>query len=429
MKKILISISILLFLTYLLPAQSLMPTGESLATSVLIPSTHLETVGLTGSVYDKREVFKESKEQISVIDSIHSCAWDNELEEWYKYLRFFYSYDGNGNATQVSALYLLPENNEWVNYINYHYTLDEQGNRVEELNQGWDTASSSWVNTYKHLFAYDESGNLLEEVAYAWAVADNNWKESYKFMYTYDDAGNMLSQISYGWDIDQAYWKVSVKYTSTYNDDGQLMEKYFLVWNSTSEEWENNQQFIYTYNEEGLMSNYICFSWNNSVNNWVNLYKYEYAYGIEDVTTRYTWNADTENWVAITIINYSFNENGNLIGTLYKNWNTQLNEWVYSNRYDYFWSEIEGVEDKDVSEAVTIFPNPAKGTIYITGNNYIKSPVQFKIFNLNGQLVYSNTLNSLNTEFSITLPQLPADLYLLKIVGKDFIKVEKIIIQ
>jgi hypothetical protein len=207
------------------------------------------------------------------------------------------------------------------------------------------------------------------------------------------------------------------------------MEKYFLVWNSTSEEWENNQQFIYTYNEEGLMSNYICFSWNNSVNNWVNLYKYEYAYGIEDVTTRYTWNADTENWVAITIINYSFNENGNLIGTLYKNWNTQLNDWVYFIRYDYFWSEIEGIEDKDVSEAVTIFPNPAKGTIYITGNNYIKSPVQFKIFNLNGQLVYSNTLNSLNTEFSITLPQLPADLYLLKIVGKDFIKVEKIIIQ
>lgn len=93
-------------------------------------------------------------------------------------------------------------------------------------------------------------------------------------------------------------------------------------------------------------------------------------------------------------------------------------------------SSCVGVDEMNGNWPVRIFPNPTKDLLFIEYSD--DSPVQIILSNINGQIVYQETLksNSFGSEqVQLNLNFLPKGLYLLKLVSTDRFHIGKIILD
>ncbi|MCI9845329.1 LamG-like jellyroll fold domain-containing protein [Flavobacterium pectinovorum] len=83
-----------------------------------------------------------------------------------------------------------------------------------------------------------------------------------------------------------------------------------------------------------------------------------------------------------------------------------------------------GIEDA-VFDKVTLYPNPTKNEVTIANISLEKATV----YNTLGQLVKSFTLNSGNTNNTISLSDLPKGVYFVYLINKDAASVKKVIVE
>ena len=87
-----------------------------------------------------------------------------------------------------------------------------------------------------------------------------------------------------------------------------------------------------------------------------------------------------------------------------------------------------GIEDI-LQNKISIYPNPSKGRVNISINNISVNNLKVEITNTNGQLIYSNNLNSSGIKQGIDLTGKAKGVYFIKISNPDFVKTKKIIIE
>ncbi len=75
-----------------------------------------------------------------------------------------------------------------------------------------------------------------------------------------------------------------------------------------------------------------------------------------------------------------------------------------------------------------VFPNPATNHITISAPGEVETDAVFQIINLTGQTVWSES-GMFPNEYTLHLPGLTAGVYVLRLIGEDFILNKKIIIQ
>ena len=106
---------------------------------------------------------------------------------------------------------------------------------------------------------------------------------------------------------------------------------------------------------------------------------------------------------------YSYIDNVSTQGTLFY----RIKEIDLDNRFEYS-SVIALRFDNDVKPGITIFPNPASQSIFITTKN--NSEIQLtKIFDSNGKTV----LRKESTENNIDISRLPSGLYRVIVIDKN----------
>ncbi|NVN96153.1 MAG: T9SS type A sorting domain-containing protein [Bacteroidetes bacterium] len=89
-----------------------------------------------------------------------------------------------------------------------------------------------------------------------------------------------------------------------------------------------------------------------------------------------------------------------------------------------------GIDDLGNSLNFQIYPNPSKGIITVNIND-INSNLDLQITNIQGKVIHKETLTNDKTSYTqdIDLTSYPKGIYFVKIINKDFTKVEKIVLQ
>ncbi|MBX2932071.1 MAG: T9SS type A sorting domain-containing protein [Chitinophagaceae bacterium] len=91
------------------------------------------------------------------------------------------------------------------------------------------------------------------------------------------------------------------------------------------------------------------------------------------------------------------------------------------------------VRMSDKATSITVYPNPIKDRkLNILSENLAKGDYDVQVYNLSGQLLYSQTLNHAGTSasYSITLPnRITSGIYQLVIKGKDYNNTQSIIVE
>ncbi|MCF8297151.1 MAG: T9SS type A sorting domain-containing protein [Saprospiraceae bacterium] len=89
-----------------------------------------------------------------------------------------------------------------------------------------------------------------------------------------------------------------------------------------------------------------------------------------------------------------------------------------------------GINDKYNSNSISLIPNPTKGIFNIVING-IKGDFELQIIDLSGRILSSEKFNSVKDIFDkqIYATNYSKGIYLIRIANKDFVKVEKLVLQ
>ena len=87
-----------------------------------------------------------------------------------------------------------------------------------------------------------------------------------------------------------------------------------------------------------------------------------------------------------------------------------------------------GIAELSMPSRWMVYPNPATDHIIISAPVEVETEAVLQLYNLTGQMVWSEQAHFQN-EHSINLPDLTAGVYVLRVMGDDFILNKKIIVQ
>ena len=93
-----------------------------------------------------------------------------------------------------------------------------------------------------------------------------------------------------------------------------------------------------------------------------------------------------------------------------------------------FTSPLLSSNDVSLNDGVKIYPNPSKGNINISINNYSGS-LKVNLLDLNGRQVYSNEFNDFSLEKSINIENYQSGVYLMNLEGEGIKLTRKIIFE
>ncbi|MCC6762921.1 MAG: T9SS type A sorting domain-containing protein [Chitinophagaceae bacterium] len=91
-------------------------------------------------------------------------------------------------------------------------------------------------------------------------------------------------------------------------------------------------------------------------------------------------------------------------------------------------SEVRMVNMQASRGAVSVFPNPAKGMVYLN-SDAVSGTLQYQLLSMNGKAVLSGQVNVSNGQQSINIQTVPAGTYLLRLTANGVSSTEKLIVQ
>lgn len=85
--------------------------------------------------------------------------------------------------------------------------------------------------------------------------------------------------------------------------------------------------------------------------------------------------------------------------------------------------------ERNTEDAIVLYPNPARGIVYVNVNSGMRGPTEVSLFNSTGKLVWSQAVSFTDKAATIHLENIPAGLYHLMIRKNEKVVVEKIVLQ
>ncbi len=334
-----------------------------------------------------------------------SAKWyyrDNTMDGWQLGKVIDCSYDQFQNLI-LRESYYLDINSNWIGLEKIEWSYDVENNQIEEINYLWDSFFNDWVPKTKDEFIRDEFGNEIT-VVYQWKSAANNWIKENKYENFYDSSDNLTSIIDYEWDSISQNWIENWREELGYDNNGREILVINYDWDSLANDWIQRWKLEQTYGNTRL---YAEYSWDKNQNEWIGIWKRETFFNeYEDWTFEadYKWDSLTNNWDLNWKIRCDriYNNSGYLLIESNLEWETDISDWILTNRKYYYYrnGEITGIPDQSAN-LISLFPNPTDSYLYISGLNHV---TQIKIYTVCGNLVFQKNVLK-EPLFIASLPQ------------------------
>jgi hypothetical protein len=195
-------------------------------------------------------------------------AWDSSQNSWTDLLKITVTYSSGNNPSEWLAQFNI--GGVWVNYSRFIFTYNMQGQWTEILNQAYDMVGLTWQDAEKTLYTYDSSGNLSHRLIQEWSGSSwddlerslhtfnssgyetetiseewvGNWMPYNRATYTYDAQWNRISVLNEWMPVTT--WENGVLNTMTYDAQNKLMVELIQMWSGTA--WENYEKEEWMYN-------------------------------------------------------------------------------------------------------------------------------------------------------------------------------------
>ena len=88
---------------------------------------------------------------------------------------------------------------------------------------------------------------------------------------------------------------------------------------------------------------------------------------------------------------------------------------------------INGLDDELVKYGITIFPNPTNSVVHINFDNEENKKFNIRIFDLKGAVFASPINKTADNQMTVDISRLPAGIYVMQLVSKDFVLSKEIV--
>lgn len=145
------------------------------------------------------------------------------------------------------------------------------------------------------------------------------------------------------------------------------------------------------------------------------------------IAAGYTGSPRGENIAAgnSTVVN-TFNQWVNSTGHLNNMLNSSVNEMgighasYNGSTYTHYWTQIFGkgsgilaVEDHEIAEKISTYPNPVKDILHIRFDNPVQEGLDLKLISTTGQIVFQQLVNTFDADLTLNIGHLPTGIYFL----------------
>ena len=294
--------------------------------------------------------------------------------------------------------------------INYEYNSD---NSILNLHrQSWDVDIEDWVNSIQLNFEYNIDGLRTSQTGQRWT--DGQWVNSSQFSYEYP-ADDVIITVFQSWNSTNMAWQEirRSKNTTTYDNNDNIIGILTEKW--INEMWQNDYEKTFEFNTDNQLTLRFEQEWDSQENEWRNYLREITTFNSSAPLTQKTsiiefwvetgWRKDRKTTSDLT-------EEGSISFTLRESWDEV---WTPIDRTFYYYDLFTDVTELEVNPFnLSISPNPGNGLVNI---NFIElnTEAAIKLFNTQGQLIYSKVINNSSNNLKLDLSHLPRGSYILQL--------------
>ena len=432
-----------------------------------LPNEEIDALNAPGAyeqqLYKQKSTSSMWRITATMSELYNAGNWEKTDSNRYTYHKDFkYSQLSNWNWDNIGI--------NWESHAQIIWTHDSQNRNTQLLNQLWN--GTQWQNNSKFEYVFNGSNSApAEAFAYTWSGI---WDYSQHGIYTYNPNNQVLTSIIQNWTA--GVWINSTFDEKTYNSKGMTTSYIRKNWNGSN--WVNNTRNLYSYNSDNKVVEYYFQTWNGSA--WDHNYRTFYFYDlqqnlteqrIEDyiggiwekrnrithqynlshqktLTEKSSWDIPNSSWYATERKAFIYDTQGNL--TSETNYLMGMG-WYFDNRYIYSYDAnnnkilttaqdyLLGWIDRDrthyenesflhsainnytIPNKSLLYPNPVKNIANLQINISLNSPLDLRIYNSLGQIVWQQIQEQITGEqnLSLNLAQLPVGNYFLLIQSNN----------
>lgn len=110
-------------------------------------------------------------------------VWDADSTKWDPNSRIKFLYNDTGYL--ADKIYKAWKAEAWSHYARYNYSWDEQGNNTNIVYSVWSSVDSIWDKNAAYQYDYDADGDLIREIWKDFNHQDSTWLSTFKIDYFY----------------------------------------------------------------------------------------------------------------------------------------------------------------------------------------------------------------------------------------------------
>jgi hypothetical protein len=367
---------------------------------------------------------KDSKTEYSYdgngnISQVINEDWNTTNESWVPVGKTEYSYDSNNDLIRIIDYDWSVSGNQYINSSKVDRTLDENGLETEALISSWLAPPGEWVDVWKYEYDYTVNESLLLETEYAWDGDAMDWELSWKAEYTYNEDDKLSVTEEFNWDSEASLWTNSWKTNLNYDGNGYVDEQFDSTFLEPSGPWQARGLAEYTYDALFNPLTEVYSQWDEIAAQLVFSSRYEYIY--EDGVFLSDLIVPPISWF---VADYREQMVSKPLGYVSYEYNTETSSFDPFYREGYLYNEhfptlIKGFENSPVA---SIFPNPAREYVTLEFEEGFQT-VSFELFDVTGRRVLFKEIS--NGE-SLNLEGLQKGLYLYRISEKEHMQTGKL---
>ncbi|MBI9038171.1 MAG: T9SS type A sorting domain-containing protein [Bacteroidales bacterium] len=145
-------------------------------------------------------------------------------EQWIDSDKWLFTYDGNGNLIEELELDWDYIGEIWENFDIHYYTYVDDL-LMEDLKQMWE--EGAWVNDINTFWTYDGEGHATERLTKAWPFGATAWENFLHNTFTYNANWQEIEDFVEKWE--SGVWTNHEIHYKTYDANGMIIEKLVQV--------------------------------------------------------------------------------------------------------------------------------------------------------------------------------------------------------
>ena len=361
-------------------------------------------------------------------DSTYFLEKENTSSDFQLYKKVLFEYDNQGRLLVENEF----ENKEqvWLKSIKRIFTYDNDGFVEYTVKKEWSSSDDKFENNQRTFFYRNYMDLVTEEIVENYKV--DEWKLGLKREYLYNEQYMISQEVSFNWYEEEMDWQPQMRRIYEYNQSKDLVSEVYQIWVDTIDVWVNTSLRDYEYNDARQLVNLRESTWNQTLEKWISESFQALSYtplGQIEHASSYDAIDDDGSSDALESVEASYDENGNLNTTVYKEWDAEQNAWSPYEKHIHFWSQyLIGNLDQTENDIECFYVNPHTVGLPWHCNGLLQNETyNLSVFDHNGVLHHSQQFRGSDT-FRLT-KGLENGLYMVVITGGLTVHTEKMIIR